>query len=324
MRLSCTTMTFLADVLLSAQSETHRSNGKPAIANDTEFFTHSALANQMQSLCDAVPWLVHCEDVPGSPSESSATSDIMASLQCIHDALVGMSCANVIANDPRARTCLAGAFPDILARTVPPVPIASQIEHLDTKEVRHKIQEAPLATGVVPSGSALERLLGHRISGDTVDASSAPTVSTALSLPEFTPEVAADALAVAANMQPRGTVKRSLPGAPARQSLAQLGPADTLLTGVESLMSEGWGAEGIDRMHDTLPVEVGGPSGFSGPLGAVSGFSSALPGFGWPNTGVSGTLPATPRGTVSVSGRLSRQSSVCCLSPFACEQAHKI
>jgi hypothetical protein len=292
---------FLAGESLSIQTEALRANGKQSTTPDTDFFTPAALASQSKCFCDAVPWLAFSPD-SATPDEASVTpANILASLKSLHDALVALSHEKATTSDHCSHTCVAGSFPDALANACREnsAPNSSSLAHA-------------LRVDSAPQSSALERLLGHRISSsDGGSTSGTAPVATAGSLLEFTPEVAAGALAVAAHMQCRSPVPaRPATAPPGRQSLVELGPAATWLGGGDSVLSEGWGGEGVARIHDTLPVEVGGPSGFSGPLGAVSGFSSALPGLGCPNSGISGTLPFGPNETVSMSGRLSRQSSV--------------
>ena len=88
----------------------------------------------------------------------------------------------------------------------------AQCDSPEALEDRRRIREATIATGRVPTGGALEKLLGRRPRGSGAAPSASASSETA-SQPEFTSEVAANAVAIATECA-RAYGKSYVPPAP--------------------------------------------------------------------------------------------------------------
>ena len=277
----------IADEPLSKRHRTGRAASQHPAA--TDYLSPAALQQQVQYACDVVPWLATTPPVadispPNSPHVSA--TDILDAVGRVHRALLEASLYGGAAADPRARACVAGAFPDALAAAAGAAPALT-----------------PRAVASAARGTALERLLGRStheapLNEAASNCSSYSNMSSLSGHPEFTPEVAADALAVAAQVQPhagRASVGRP---PPAPGSLAAYAPPQLYAEprgGDSSFGSAGAAPDGhgMSRMHDTLPAEgLFGSMAFSGPLDGLSGFSGML---NANTSGFSAALPATPR-----------------------------
>jgi hypothetical protein len=217
-------------------------------AHASSFVTTSSLAAQRAAGCQPDPWLALVDESHAVSAtildDDALMPDSLVQLQRVVDAFVSRARAARLGTRLPLASGVA-TFPDQLA-TMVAMPSAlnriagglqlqqgtaaqdvpgdaaqhraewlgpgawPRMEDPSAKEDCRRIREATLASGRVPTGNALARLLCRRpygSGGDTYSHSSGSSDS--MSLPEFTAEVAANAQAVVDSVRVKGTSRIS-------------------------------------------------------------------------------------------------------------------
>lgn len=177
-----------------------------------------------------------------------------------------------------------------------------RVEDPSVREQQRRIREATLASGRVPTGNVLEKLLGRKLRVGTYDGSSISSRSSDTASVEFTAEVAANAHAVAASCSnpsaaPRGYVPpafRDPRSPPSDGASPQAGAGNSAALPSQALA-------GI--VFDESLMGGGFSANFSDMSGGLTGFLN--------QDALSTQLPPTPR-SGGLSSRFAAPVRTCC------------
>ena len=295
-----------------------------------------ALASQRASGDqDADSWLGQIEEEPVARvpilEDYELIPDTLVQLQRVLDAFVAIAPHTPKTSFPQQLAALSATAAALPAPDGTSVASArrswlgagggARVEAPAAAHDRRAVREATLATGNVPTGSALERIIGRKPRGTNESGASSHSSESA-SMPDYTSEIAANAAAVAGMVRgaaarpsdpqpafdPSGGASLVSPPSSAHSSevtrpvasfTAELAAIKRTMHGSDSHIGANPMAPSDFMDANTLPF--GGGSGLSSPSGSLSGFMS--------REQFSAALPPSPRGS-GLSGRGSAFASV--------------